>query len=680
MTGPNFSIIRARLRYESLDDFIAGYTRFISRGGMFIPMAPNKLKPVGTTVRFQYLLQDGSTAMLGEGTVRQIQGINSGDSGPVGMLIKFTRLNRETKQVVDQVLAYKNAGVMLEDPVAHDLDDTPVPGSTLQGVALAQADEDEADDAYLLADEDDDAQPAAAERHEDSFAPEASGTPAFSAASVADTPGGNHDFARSAFDDAEDDDDLFAPSVDHAAPFAAHDLDDAEEDDLFAPSADLDDAEDDDLFAPSADHAAPFTAAEPAADDDPFGFRDITPVPRQAPASYLQPDSDPFELDALVSPAQDAEDAESAVVDSAEILLQDDAEQHTPVAQALDETPAEPAAQPEGHKRLGRTEAGLQIMAFDELPEDEAAGLAALDFGGDADDVDQMFDDVFGGGDLLDEDDAPAEDDPELLSDSDLLEQDSQPGFAMVGETALDGGQPLHTPGDAHDIDEDLFGERSQDLRTDDSANDEPLASLEGLLEPDADAAPDLADESVSESIGFEILDEEDEEDEEEDVAAPLQPPVTAGRAFSLDLDSEPHSDIPAPADLKPAHEDAGPSPDLLSVLGAIDEDAPIVPDLKRLTLGAGAQLSAINAAGPAEEDSADSLSALLAQAQQEIDARREADEVPAESGGDLFDDLLGSDHQLPPPPDIQPMFDIANPEPNKKKKGGFISKLFGKD
>ena len=35
-------------------------------------MSPTKLKPIGTTIRFQFLLQDGSTALLGEGVVRQI--------------------------------------------------------------------------------------------------------------------------------------------------------------------------------------------------------------------------------------------------------------------------------------------------------------------------------------------------------------------------------------------------------------------------------------------------------------------------------------------------------------------------------------------------------------------------------------------------------------------------------
>ena len=108
MTEPNFSAIRARLRYDSVDEFIDGYSRYVTAGGMFIPMTPAKLKPVGTTVRFQFVLGDGATALLGEGVVRQIRGLENEDAdSPIGMLVKFTKLSQDSKVLIDRIVALK---------------------------------------------------------------------------------------------------------------------------------------------------------------------------------------------------------------------------------------------------------------------------------------------------------------------------------------------------------------------------------------------------------------------------------------------------------------------------------------------------------------------------------------------------------------------------------------------
>lgn len=109
MSDQNFSAIRARLRYETIDDFVEGYSRFISAGGMFIPMKPSKLKPIGTTIRFQFLLGDGSTALLGEGLVLQVRTPDdTAPNSPVGMLIKFTKLSQESKVLVDRIIDAKS--------------------------------------------------------------------------------------------------------------------------------------------------------------------------------------------------------------------------------------------------------------------------------------------------------------------------------------------------------------------------------------------------------------------------------------------------------------------------------------------------------------------------------------------------------------------------------------------
>jgi len=110
VSDQNFSAIRARLRYETIEDFVEGYSRFISAGGMFIPMKPSKLKPIGTTIRFQFLLGDGSTALLGEGIVLQVRSPDDQTpNSPVGMLIKFTKLSQESKTLVDHIIETKSA-------------------------------------------------------------------------------------------------------------------------------------------------------------------------------------------------------------------------------------------------------------------------------------------------------------------------------------------------------------------------------------------------------------------------------------------------------------------------------------------------------------------------------------------------------------------------------------------
>ena len=130
MSDQNFSAIRARLRYETIEDFVDGYARFISAGGMFIPMKPGKLKPIGTTIRFQFLLGDGSTALLGEGIVLQVRAPDDASpQSPVGMLIKFSKLAQESKALVDRIVEEKSGGSPAPEEHRDDIhnDRTPLP-------------------------------------------------------------------------------------------------------------------------------------------------------------------------------------------------------------------------------------------------------------------------------------------------------------------------------------------------------------------------------------------------------------------------------------------------------------------------------------------------------------------------------------------------------------------------
>src|SRR5690554_3409547 len=495
-----------------------GYLRFISKGGMFIPMSPAKLKPVGTTIRFQFLLQDGTTALLGEGVVRQIQGANSGDDSSVGILVKFTRLNRQSKELVEQILELKHqaSGAADTPHTREDLDATPTPPD---------------------------------------FAPGAQAS--------ADPP----------------DDELERPEPEP----------EEEEEAL------------DDLFL----------ASDEALDGDDALSLDAS-------------GSDVFSDAHALPDASEASEATSAPTPSS------------------DPEPISP-------QHLRSTEAGLQIMAFDRVSEDEAAGLADFDFGSDEGDIDQMFDDVFGDGGFFGAaNDSPQADSSEEdvfdLGDAfDLGAPAPQPG--LIGATANDGGEAL-------------------DLGEESGVDESPPASDEFQV----DALED--DDLLKDDFGFEFDDSNAsyESFAEEDVSLEEDDAFEEPDAVDDDVDLGVRGDDFAP-EYNPA-----PSDDLISVLGSLDSDDE--PPQRGLTLGSAAQLAAVR---DDEEEEEDSLAALLALAQQDIDAKREADgEAPDnDPDGDIFDQLLGID-DLPPPPKNQPIFDITNSEP--KKKGGFISKLFGKD
>ncbi len=127
MTEENISAIRARLKFKNLDDFSKGYARYISSGGIFIPMAPERLKPVGALIRFQFLLGDGSTALLGEGRVHQVRAQSSSGKAPIGMLVKFTKLSQTSKKLVEQIVLAKKAATSSEDSSASSEPSEPDP-------------------------------------------------------------------------------------------------------------------------------------------------------------------------------------------------------------------------------------------------------------------------------------------------------------------------------------------------------------------------------------------------------------------------------------------------------------------------------------------------------------------------------------------------------------------------
>jgi hypothetical protein len=637
----NFSAIRARLRYGSLDEFIDGYSRFITRGGMFIPMAPAKLKPIGTTIRFQFLLEDGTTAMLGEGVVRQINGPEDEGSN-VGMLVKFTKLSPDTKSLVDRVLRQKERDSAAQ---THDTDDSPT-------------------------------------------------APAIDPKKAAQQTGGERssDLTETAERQAAPDDDRGGLPP---------------EDDLFA--------EPDDEVR-SADSAATREGDSADAPDVSTGASDLDEPETEEPG---------LSAGEVFSEAEDEEE------DHAE--PEELSEQGPP---ELDEdSAAEKSAEKGGPKELGRTEAGLQIMAFDDVSDEDAEEFANFALGGEEDDVDQMFagifgedgggaddflDDAFGGGDdeggdpfggalggadedesggglLGDGDDGafgganedsfiadaeanqPAGD---ALSDDDLMLEPDDEGDLAVDEGVSPMTNELHT----EDIVDEEVVEDESDLEVeleDELEHDLEEASESSAPGPDIHEQPEPPVESALDDLPQEqdLVVDDDQDDVSEEIL--LEDETTEDEFDEGDEDGGVDREALA-QQLAGAGE---PSEELVNLLGSLEdsevEDAEI--QLQQLKDDIEEQVEDTD-----DADEEESLESLLAVANAEIEAKQKKEE---EEKDDILDNLLGDD--LPPPPSENSQFDMPLPDEKtqeekkkkkekekkkKEKKGGFISKLFGKD
>lgn len=99
--------LKIKFKSASLDQFIERYSVDVSRGGIFIrtkePLA------VGTQLKFEFQLQDASSLIAGEGTVVWIREHDPNRSGVApGMGVKFDKLQPQSQQVLDKILAEKN--------------------------------------------------------------------------------------------------------------------------------------------------------------------------------------------------------------------------------------------------------------------------------------------------------------------------------------------------------------------------------------------------------------------------------------------------------------------------------------------------------------------------------------------------------------------------------------------
>lgn len=612
MSDPNFSAIRARLKYASIDSFVDGYSRFISSGGMFIPMAAEKLKPIGTTIRFQFLLNDGTTALLGEGTVLQVRPPDDDKpNAPVGMLVKFAKLSQESKTLVDLIVQEKEAAAIepepepevepQRDPTAASDDPTgQFSQDELQDMHAAevarQAEDDdpatrEAPSAADLTPEEDDIA-LELERVDEEVRQE--GGPK----RLAGTDGGISVFA---FDEMSDED---MKDFENFSFGGDEDEIDSMFDGLFGGGDDGGDGlfgggggdglfggggdEGDDFFGSTGDEDddVDFFAGNDEVDEDPFAA--AAPA-EQAPDESIEPEPE-FELEAEPAPDPEPE----PVFEEPDFELEEDSEPEVNLEPEMG-LEAEPFAEPEPEPIFDE-ESDPFADDFDSPSTEIGRPLSAAEEAADAAEAN--------------------EDDDEL--ELDFPEFDKS---APEPEPAFDEPHEVPDEGDAFLQDDDDIDFPMADSGDESSA-----------IELDSDA-----------SFVEEIIEDEDDElfAEEPEDAHPEQESGVYDLIGSFDDEDE-----PGEMSLNIGH-------------GALAQQPEEPPE-------------------PEEDEDEESLEALLASAQKEI-ASKQTDEEKAPEG-DIIDQLLGDDDELPPPPSDMPAFQLPDGNSKKKKKGGFISKLFGKD
>ncbi len=100
----NAAAIRAILKYPNIETFVQRYAQNVSKHGVFFKTA--KPKPVGTTIKFELKLADGTKVLRGVGEVSWIRATETAGAPP-GMGIRFQKLDANSRDIVKQILTYK---------------------------------------------------------------------------------------------------------------------------------------------------------------------------------------------------------------------------------------------------------------------------------------------------------------------------------------------------------------------------------------------------------------------------------------------------------------------------------------------------------------------------------------------------------------------------------------------
>ena len=130
-------IIKFRFRSATIDEFIEQYSRDISRGGIFVKH--KEPLPVRTLVKFEFKLKTDQAVIRGVGRVVWTRDMaHATRDRPPGMGIKFIKLDDESRQLIERVVAGKESiDIDTGPPGGDDVATGGVPGDD----ALTEAEE-----------------------------------------------------------------------------------------------------------------------------------------------------------------------------------------------------------------------------------------------------------------------------------------------------------------------------------------------------------------------------------------------------------------------------------------------------------------------------------------------------------------------------------------------------------
>ncbi len=107
--------LRIKLKYADRDTFEARFAKNISNTGIFV--RTKKPVPMGTKVRFEYRLADGTAVLRGTGTVCWIRETDADTSeSPAGMGIAFDEIDHSSRGLVEHIVETYGAGTNAPTP------------------------------------------------------------------------------------------------------------------------------------------------------------------------------------------------------------------------------------------------------------------------------------------------------------------------------------------------------------------------------------------------------------------------------------------------------------------------------------------------------------------------------------------------------------------------------------
>ncbi len=101
-------VVKVDLKYPDRDAFVEGFSQNLSRTGLFV--RASEPAPVGSRVRFEYRLADGSRVLRGVGLVRWVHDIKAHGQAAHGMGIEFVDLDAASEQLVERIIARHGEG------------------------------------------------------------------------------------------------------------------------------------------------------------------------------------------------------------------------------------------------------------------------------------------------------------------------------------------------------------------------------------------------------------------------------------------------------------------------------------------------------------------------------------------------------------------------------------------